>query len=141
MGLKKGGGREGKRREERGVTQEKGGEEGKEEGGEEKKREGGGKGRGQEQGGEGREGKGEGGRRRKKEQKEEEEERGGGYGCGCYYPAVVVATAFIAHFLTSGMAFSVGVYYVTFLEVFGGGSGLTAWIGSLNFGSLCAAGE
>ena len=57
------------------------------------------------------------------------------------YSWVVCAVAFSAHLLTSGFSFSIGVYYVEFLNVFNQSKGTTAWVASLNFGILCLVGK
>ncbi len=43
--------------------------------------------------------------------------------------------------LTSGFSYVIGVYYVEFLEVFNETRATTAWISSLNYGTLCIIGE
>ena len=42
--------------------------------------------------------------------------------------------------MSIGFNFSIGVYFVTFLDVFKETSGTTAWISSLNLGILCSSG-
>ena len=56
-------------------------------------------------------------------------------------PWLLIPTAFLIHFITSGVSYSIGLYYVTFLEVFGETAALTSWVGSLNYAALCATGE
>ncbi|XP_013415330.1 monocarboxylate transporter 9 isoform X2 [Lingula anatina] len=58
----------------------------------------------------------------------------GGYGW------VIVVASFLNQILSIGVPFSVGVYYVAFLEEFQGSKGLTAWIGSIHTGLLFGAG-
>ena len=55
-------------------------------------------------------------------------------------PILLTVVTFIAHFLTCGVSYSIGVYYVTFLDVFNESNGVTSWIASLNTGTLCASG-
>ena len=49
---------------------------------------------------------------------------------------VVCAAVFFSHLLVIGFCYSIGVYYVEFLTVFGQSKGTTALISSLNFGAL-----
>ncbi|XP_043912333.1 monocarboxylate transporter 9 [Protopterus annectens] len=44
---------------------------------------------------------------------------------------MIVAASFMVHFLAYGSPLSVGVLYTEWLDAFGEGKGLTAWIGSL----------
>ena len=59
----------------------------------------------------------------------------GGYGW------VVVVASFLLQTVSGGIAFSVAVYFVEFLETFKGGKGETAWVGSINTGLLFGAGK
>ena len=54
---------------------------------------------------------------------------------------IVVVSSFINHFLIYGFAYSIGVFYDEFLDVFRESKGTTAWISSLNYGFLCATGK
>lgn len=58
----------------------------------------------------------------------------GGYGW------IVVVASFLMQTISGGLAFSVGVYFVEFLETFKEGAGNTAWTGSINTGLLFGAG-
>ena len=53
---------------------------------------------------------------------------------------ILTVATYIAHFLSSGVSYSIGMYLVTFLEVFEESYAVTSWIGSLNTGTLCATG-
>ena len=53
---------------------------------------------------------------------------------------LVIFCAFIVYFLIYGFAYSIGVFYDEFLDVFGESKGTTAWISSLNYGFLCFIG-
>ena len=55
-------------------------------------------------------------------------------------PILLTVVTFIAHFLTCGVSYSFGVYYVTFRDVFNESNSVTSWIASLNTGTLCAIG-
>ena len=55
-------------------------------------------------------------------------------------PILLTVVTFIAHFLTCGVSFSIGVYYITFLDAFNESNSVTSWIASLNTGTLCATG-
>ncbi len=57
------------------------------------------------------------------------------------YSWAVCAAIFICNALTLGFSYSIGVYYVVFLDVFGHSSGITAWMSSLNFGSAMFIGK
>ena len=59
----------------------------------------------------------------------------GGYGW------IVVVASFLMQTISGGLAFSVGVYFVEFLETFKEGAGNTAWTGSINTGLLFGAGK
>ena len=59
----------------------------------------------------------------------------GGYGW------LVVAAAFLAHFFQYGVVWSVGVFYVLFLENVGGQQGAVALISSLNTATFYVTGE
>ena len=59
----------------------------------------------------------------------------GGYGW------VIVFCSFMLQAISGGIAFSVGIYFVEFLDTFGRGTGATAWIGSINSGLLFGAGK
>lgn len=54
---------------------------------------------------------------------------------------MVALASFFCHFIALGFAYSTGVYYVVFLDVFGKGKAITALISSLNFGVLCGIGK
>lgn len=53
---------------------------------------------------------------------------------------LVAIAAGLCHFLTLGFAMAFSSFYVIFLEVFNESKGLTAWIGSINYGMMCAVG-
>ena len=59
----------------------------------------------------------------------------GGYGW------IIVFSSFMLQAISGGIAFSVGIYFVEFLETFGQGKGQTAWIGSINTGLLFGGGK
>ncbi len=59
----------------------------------------------------------------------------GGYGW------VVLTASFMLQAISGGIAFSVGVFFVEFLEAFDEGKGVTAWIGAINTGLLFGAGK
>ena len=54
---------------------------------------------------------------------------------------LVALGCFMAHVMVNGLAFTVGIYYVIFLDEFRGSTGATSLVGSLNFGMLCMTGE
>ena len=54
---------------------------------------------------------------------------------------VVAGAATLSLFLILGLATTFSVYFVVFLEAFQEGKGFTAWIGSINYGMLCAVGK
>ena len=54
---------------------------------------------------------------------------------------IVCIACSVTYSLTVGFIYSIGVYYVTFLEVFEQSAGVTAWISSLNMGMLCLVGR
>lgn len=58
----------------------------------------------------------------------------GGYGW------IIVMASFLLQAISGGIAFSVGVFFVEFLEAFKDTNGRTAWIGSINTGLLFGAG-
>ncbi|XP_046574733.1 monocarboxylate transporter 13-like [Haliotis rubra] len=53
---------------------------------------------------------------------------------------LVVASSFIIHTLTYGVAWSTGVYNTIFIDAFGDSKSVTAWAGSLTSASMYAAG-
>ena len=57
------------------------------------------------------------------------------------YAWVVCAAIFVAHGLTLGFSYTIGVYYVVFRDVFGHSAGVTAWVSSLNFGTATFIGK
>ena len=57
------------------------------------------------------------------------------------YGYMIVVCSFLLQAISGGISFSVGGYYIEFLETFGESKGLTAWIGSLNSGLLFGGGE
>ena len=54
---------------------------------------------------------------------------------------IITASAFVAQFVTNGWSVGMGLYYVTFLEVFQQSHAVTAWVGSLNYAVLCVTGK
>jgi hypothetical protein len=54
---------------------------------------------------------------------------------------VILFCGFTTLFITTGTCFAVSIYYVAWMEEFESGSGFISWIGSLNIGVMCAAGE
>ena len=44
---------------------------------------------------------------------------------------MIVLSSFIIHVIADGIVYSFGVFFVEFLDYFGGGKGETAWVGSL----------
>ncbi|XP_064619208.1 monocarboxylate transporter 14-like [Lineus longissimus] len=56
------------------------------------------------------------------------------------YSWIVMVAALLSHLLMFGICWTVGVYYVIFLEVFQQGKGPTSWIGSINSACLCFIG-
>ncbi len=44
------------------------------------------------------------------------------------YSWLVCAAMFFCNMVTLGFSYSIGVYYVVFLDVFGHSSGVTAWV-------------
>lgn len=54
---------------------------------------------------------------------------------------LVVASSFLTHTLTYGVAWSTGVYNTIFIDAFGDSKTVTAWAGSLTTASMYAAGE
>ena len=56
------------------------------------------------------------------------------------YGYVIALCSFLLQAISGGISFSVGGYYIEFLETFGESKGLTAWIGSLNSGLLFGGG-
>ena len=57
------------------------------------------------------------------------------------YGYIIVACSFLLQAISGGISFSVGGYYIEFLETFGESKGITAWIGSINSGLLFGGGE
>jgi hypothetical protein len=57
------------------------------------------------------------------------------------YSWFVMVAALLSHVLMFGICWTVGVYYVIFLEVFQTGKGPTSWIGSINVACLCFTGK
>ena len=55
-------------------------------------------------------------------------------------PWLIVTSSFLVHFLSCGICYAIGVYYVVVLEVFEESYGVTSWLGSLCLGTLCATG-
>ena len=53
---------------------------------------------------------------------------------------VICTVAFFSNFLILGFNFTLGVYFVEFLNVFGQSKGMTALISSFNFGAFCFIG-
>ncbi len=54
---------------------------------------------------------------------------------------VVCGAMFCVVLLVFGFSYTVSVYYVAFLDVFGETRGTTAWISALNMGALCCSGQ
>jgi hypothetical protein len=57
-----------------------------------------------------------------------------------YSWAVMVAT-FIGQVMIYGISWTVGVYFVIFLDVFQQGKGATSWVGSINTACTYLAGK
>ena len=57
------------------------------------------------------------------------------------YSWLVCAAIFFCNMVTLGFSYSIGVYYVVFLDVFGHSSGVTAWVSSLNYGTAMFIGK
>ena len=53
----------------------------------------------------------------------------------------VVLGSFLLHVIADGIVYSFGVFYVEFLDYFGGGKGETSWIGSLVPGVTLGVGK
>ncbi len=56
------------------------------------------------------------------------------------YQWTILMSVFLAHFLSCGISYCLGIYYLPILEVFQQSHGVTAWIGSLNTATLCGTG-
>ena len=54
---------------------------------------------------------------------------------------IICAVSFSVHMLIAGFSYSIGVYYVEFLDVFNETKGTTAMISALNMSFLCGMGK
>ncbi len=50
---------------------------------------------------------------------------------------MVLISVFLCHFLSCGIGYALGIYYLPIIEVFQMSYGVTAWISSLTIASLC----
>ncbi len=57
------------------------------------------------------------------------------------YSWFICITWFLCRFMTTGFTYTLGSYYVEFLDVFEENSATTSWVSSLNYGTLSLTGN